>query len=60
VIGYFCVSAAIPIPLLVFGALEGNAFWVALGGVGALYLAVEAAVYVPRARKAMAQVGDPS
>jgi hypothetical protein len=60
VIGYFCVSAVVMLAVIALGLLEGSVFWIVVGGLGALYVVVEARIYVPRALQAARRVGSAS
>jgi hypothetical protein len=53
VIGYFCVILLAAIGVLVGGAITGRTMLSVLGIAATLGIAVEAAIYVPRALRAI-------
>lgn len=55
VVGWYCVYPLIPIAFIVGGAVGGSLAFVVIGGIVTLAIAGEAAIYVPRALRAMRQ-----
>lgn len=57
VVAYFCISPVVPLGILAYSAATGDTLWLVLGTIGSLLLAIEAAVYLPRALRASRLAG---
>jgi hypothetical protein len=52
-IGWFCVYVGVSVTVLVLGVVTGATVWAIFGALSSVVSVWQAAVYVPRARRAM-------